>query len=265
MIRRAPLIVVGAVIVLSAGGCGSKAAVNAVPASRPLTLVHRAVPRLPVPHYRTTGTYFRVEQPGVELGRVNQAVTGALSQEERQYAARARAEVATQPPIQLRLYTGTFYVRFDPRLASASTVVVSALVATLELFPGGNDGNSWISVTARVPSGTRVTLTDLLDSEGWNVLSFAARHALMRSNSCFRKGLDIPAQSQYSAAGLAPAPRNFRHFALTPTGLALGFSVGDVAVVPCGWVSAIVPYADIRAHLTPLGRMLVAGVRKPTT
>jgi hypothetical protein len=264
VVSRARLIVIAAAIVLSSVGCGSKPAVHTVASIQSLRLAHRPVPRLPVPHYRTSGTYFRVEQQGIELGRVNQAVTRALSLEERQYAARARAEVAAQPPIQLRLDTGTFDVRFDPRLASASTVVVSALVATLELFPGGNDGNGWISITARVPAGTRVTLPELLDSEGWNILSFAARHALLRTNRCFRQSIGLPSQSQ-PAAGLAPKPSNFRHFALTPSGLALGFGIGQVAAVPCGGVATVVPYADIRAHLTALGRTLVAGVRKPAT
>jgi hypothetical protein len=259
VVSRAPLVVIGATIILSTVGCGSKSATDSAPTVQPLTIVHRAVPRLPVPHYRTSGTYFRVEGRG--LDRVNRAVAGALSSEERRYAARARAEVSTQPPIQLRLYSGTFRVGLDPRLVSASTAVVSALVPTLELFPGGNDGNGWISVTTRVPSGATVELTDILGPGAWNDLSFAARHALMRTNSCFRKGLAIPAQSHYSAEGLAPRPRNFRFFALTRSGLALGFPIGAVAGVPCGGVSTVVPYADIRSQLTPLGRTLVAGVR----
>jgi hypothetical protein len=253
-------LILGASLVLCAAGCGSNRASDA---AKPLTVVPRMVPKLPVAHYRTSGRYFRVERQGVALAPVNRTLADALAREERTWAARARAELATLPASLVKLYTGTFRVQLDPRLVSASTSVVSALVPTLELFPGGNDGNGWISVTARVPSGAPVTLPDLIEPGGWNSLSFAAHHALMRTNSCFRERLTIPAQAQHSAEGLAPRPSNFRHFALTASGLALGFGIGDVAGVPCGGVFAIVPYADIEAHRTPAGRDLVASLRLP--
>jgi hypothetical protein len=53
--------------------------------------------------------------------------------------------------------------------------------------------------------------------------------------------------------------RNYREFALTPTGLAVG--VNETGA--CGRMEATVPYRMVRPYLSTLGETLVAGVRRP--
>ena len=56
-----------------------------------------------------------------------------------------------------------------------------------------------------------------------------------------------------------PTARNYRYFALTPNGLAVGSWLEEA----CTRLQATVPYTRLRPYLTSLGRQLVAGVRRP--
>src|SRR2546429_5949289 len=102
---------------------------------------------------------------------------------------------------------------------SASTVVVSALLpATREVFPGQSGGDDWLAMTVRVPSGTRVTITDLFKSpdRGLHVLAAAWKARIRRTGGG-------PCPHGYREVH-APTARDYRAFALTPTGLAVGTS-----------------------------------------
>jgi hypothetical protein len=131
--------------------------------------------------------------------------------------------------------------------------VVSALLPAQELYPCGNDGNGWVSVTVRVPSGEPVTLGQLFQdpSGGPNALAVGFFHAVAPDwrLTCVVK--DLP---RYQ-----PTLRNYRYFALTPRGLALGFWQEPA----CNRIEGIVPYRALRPYLSSLGKMLVAGVRTP--
>lgn len=263
-----PIFVVTATLALVVTGCGSATVANpsvsAAESRRPtVTVIRRPLPVLRVPHYRTSGTYFEVVGRGVDLSRVNVEIRAAMRNEQRRYASLARAQEALLPIAVMRHFPGTFQTAFNTTLASASAVVVSALVPLLELYPGGNDGAGWLAVTIRVPSGSPVGISSLFDRRmhGLEGLSLAVRRQLVRSNSCFRTSLRDPIAYDDYARALAPRPANYRYFALAPRGLAIGFWNGAVAGIPCGRIAVIVPYQTIQRYLTELGRTLVAGVR----
>src|SRR5437764_9592199 len=106
------------------------------PRASPLRIVSRPTPPLRVPHYRTRGTYPQVSGPGIDLGRVNAALRNTVLAEQRRYARVALADEAQNPdPIRMG-YKGLFETATVPRLISANTVGVSALITVDEIFPG---------------------------------------------------------------------------------------------------------------------------------
>ena len=155
----------------------------------------------------------------------------------------------------------TFVIR---SLTSASSEVVSALVATLELYPCGNDGSGWLAITVRVPSGTRVEIASLFTgAPGLRALASSARTELIRQNRCVRGGMSDRFGRKDFASGFGPTATNYRNFALLPSGLAVGFPLGQVSFPPCGRVEVTVPYAAVRPYLSSLGRHLIDAVRAP--
>jgi hypothetical protein len=155
--------------------------------------------------------------------------------------------------------------RLEPHLISASTIVVSALIPTLELFPGGNDGQGFLSLTVRVPSGSPVAIGDLFEqhSHGLRVLAEAFRKRVVATNSCVARDLRSPVAGDLDSRGFAPTASNYRHFALTSRGVAVGFPLGQIAAPVCNSVEATVPYSVLRPYLSELGKELIAGVRAP--
>jgi hypothetical protein len=122
---------------------------------------------------------------------------------------------------------------------------------TREVLRG--QGGGWISATVHVPSVTRVTIGELFTdpARGLRVFGHAWRNALGR------RGMR---RCAYTYPELyAPSARNYRQFALTPSGFAVG--VPETGV--CGPWYAIVPCEPLRPHLSSLGKELVAGVRRP--
>lgn len=230
-----------------------------------LTVYRVATPPLPVPHYRTTGTYPQVSGEDVSLKAVNAALRQAVLDEQRRYARSARRAVSSTPKRLLRKYPGIFMTSPRSRLISASTVVVSGLIPTLELYPLGNDGAVWISVTVRVPSGTQVAIREMFaePTRGLKQLASLAKGTVLSRNSCVRQSFNDPIGSEEWERGLAPTASNYRHFALTTRGLVIGFPVAQIAIPACGRVEAQVPYAGLRAYLSTLGKRLIAGVRRP--
>lgn len=57
----------------------------------------------------------------------------------------------------------------------------------------------------------------------------------------------------------APRAHNYRYFALTIRGLAVGFWQAPA----CDRLQATVRYSHVRPYLSKLGERLVAGVRRP--
>ena len=197
---------------------------------------------------------------GRRLAKVNAELVKVLRHEQRSYARVARAHARRYPPPRMYRDTGIFDMSPRRDLISASTVVVSAMIAERALLPAGNDGDGWQSVTVPVATGAPIAITDLFarPRQGLRALSTAARKHLLATNRCVR---DEQRQG-FPRWGFAPTPHHYRHFALTPSGLAIGFDLADVAAPFCGRSVTVVPYAEVRPYLSNLGAKLVAGVRR---
>ena len=217
----------------------------------PLTLTTVPTPPFRIPRYDTSGSIPQVYAAGVDLVKVNTALRELVLADQRSYAPNARAS-AKVTGARCR---GTYKVVTDRALVSASTVVASALLATTELYPCGNDGEGWLAVTVNVPSGKQVALSQLFrDAEGEGIpkLGVAWFRVVARAND-WRLGCVVANLRDFE-----PSLRNYRHFALTPRGLAVGFDYEPA----CGRIEAVVPYADLRPYLSGLGKRLVAAVRQ---
>ena len=198
---------------------------------------------------------------GIDLPRVNAALRNTVLAEQRRYARVALADEAQNPdPVRMG-YTGLFETSTVPRLISANTVGVSALIPLDEIFPGGHEAGYWLSVTALVPSGTRVRLPDLFTnrSVALPAVAAAAQRTLVLKNSCVRVSL---ARDPPLKRGFAPSVKNYRRFALTARGLTIGFPIGQAASGVCNRVEATVPYAALRSGLSRLGKDLIAAIRE---
>lgn len=112
----------------------------------------------------------------------------------------------------------------------------------------------------QVATGSRIGIGDLFarPAEGLRALAATVRRQLLSSNGCVRGSQDT-----YTREGFHPTPGHYRRFALTPSGLAVGFDIGYVAGVWCGRLVTVVPYSTVRPHLSELGQELVACVRPP--
>jgi len=242
-------------LVCMAAACGAALAWSQgdhaiVPTVSPLIVMAAPTPPLRVPLYDTSGSIPQVTGAGIDLRRVNAALREAVRRDQRAYAPSARASAK----VTGRICRGTYSVRTNRPLLSASTVVVSALLPAQKLYPCGNDGNTWISVTVRVPSGKRVTLAQLFrdpEGEGLYQLGVAWFRVIARDWRLLCVFKNLP---HYEAT-----LQNYRYFALTSRGLALAFW----QEAACNRIEGIVPYRALRPYLSSLGKQLVAGVRSP--
>ncbi|HEX3687662.1 MAG TPA: hypothetical protein VHU60_08755 [Gaiellaceae bacterium] len=199
---------------------------------------------------------------------MNLMIQQAIRREERAYARQALRLYGREMPQLFRSsypYRGIYETFLEHARISASTVVVSALIPSLQLYPGGNDGSTWISVTLLVPSGREVSLPDLFSSRsrGLQFLAQTVKRNVLQSEPCIKQSISSPITGDLSARGFEAAPGNYRYFALMPKGLIVGMPNGQVGSPSCGRIEALVPYAFLRPHLSTLGRRLVAGIRRP--
>lgn len=213
---------------------------------RSFALVSAAPPCLPVRDYVTSGAYPNVRGSSKTVARTNIALRRVVVRDQRSYAPLARRHSVLNG-------AGIYETAIDRGLTSASTVVVSALIPALKLYPGGNDGQTWISATVDVRSGRAVSLPQLLANPS------LALPVLARDWKARLRHTMLWAYVAEDAAGYTPSFAHYRYFALTPTGLAFGFGQE-----PGGSrFSAVIPYRLVHPFLSPLGRRLVAGVRQP--
>ncbi|MGA2037610.1 MAG: hypothetical protein ABSH04_08525 [Acidimicrobiales bacterium] len=184
--------------------------------------------------------------------------------DEQSYAAMAvseEARVAYVPEAGPGVYALT--PRSD--LMSASSTVVSALIPALRLFPGGNDGEGWLSTTIDVSSGKSIQILDLFEAPAaaLRAIGTSAHAFVMAGNSCVR-GEDLYLeQTRQPVPGFSPTGANYRYLALTRAGLAVGFPNGQLASPSCGRVEVTIPYKVIAPYLNKVGKSLVSGVRQP--
>jgi hypothetical protein len=217
-----------------------------------LTVVEARTPPLRVPRFDTSGTYPQVTGASIDLRAVNAALRGAVLADQRAYARYARKK---KPRVVYRA-RGVYRAAVDRRYLSASTAVVSALMPlTRELFPGQHEGDGWLAMTVRVPSGRPVTISDLFEqpARGLRALAAAWKATIRRTpgRACLRI---YPGQYR-------PTVANYGAFALTPSGIA----VGSREIAACYRLVATVPYRRLRPYLSKFGAALIAGVRPPRT
>ncbi len=237
-------------MVLAAALCATSLAA----APRPLVERGAPTPRFRLPCYATSGRIPEVVGDTPAVNSVDEALRLAVRDDQRAYAKSARRYVGK---VRCRRDAeGIYRTYFHRSLTSASTVVVSALIPALKLYPLGNDGEMWISVTVDIRTGKRVSLAKLVrSSAALPVLARAWGPAWLRSHRNCR-------QCRGWLRRYRPSyPARFGHlrtFALTPTGLAIGFPM-----FPAGSrLVAVIPYWRIRGELSPLGLRLVDGVRR---
>jgi hypothetical protein len=233
----------------------SAAITDVAAAAAPVTPLHALsarTPAVPLARTITRGAYPQVTgRPGPDVTSANAALRAAVIADQRQFVKRLKNERHGLPRRDIAIYE----TRVADRYLSASSVVVSTLLpVTREAFAGQHGGDGWLGITVRVASGTRVELSDLFlePSAGVHALASAWK-ARIRATSrdgaaCLRLYPDYQ-----------PTLDNYREFALTPSGIAVGINEDEA----CYRLVATVPYAAIALHLSPLGRTLVVGVRAP--
>lgn len=224
----------------------------------PLTVIESKTPQLKwsckTARINVGGRYPYVMHDGMPLSAVNAALRAAALADERfvvsgacpptgQYGRPTPATYTPDPGLTLRI--------------SASSVVVSALMAAVSTPPAANFSYGWTAVTIRVATASRVEITDLFRSprEGLRVVAAASRARLSARDRCVRLSPN--------PSGFAPKSSNYRYFALTTKGLSIGFTPGAISLPSCGPFIVTVPYSVLRPHLNALGRTLIAGVRMP--
>jgi hypothetical protein len=236
-----------------------------------LQVIQVPAPPLPVPEYRyrTTGTYPQVVGAP---SAVNEGLTRAMLAHERDYVVDGiyrtygrhykGFEMSPSPGI-FRANWSSFWSRTE--FTSASTGVVSVMIPMLELYPGGNDGDVWMGATVRVPSGSPVYLRDILGrpKQAIPAIGDLARARLSHTDKGVHYRLTSKMDREFVVRSFAPRAKHAVRWALTPTGLALGYPVGAVSTVPSGWVETTIPYWRLSPYLTKPGRKLIADVRWP--
>lgn len=273
MIRMRCIVPLVATVLLGFGCSGEGGGAVSTPTlhsnSEPLTVSYVVTPPLNVANYRTRGTFPQVSRAETELTKVNTAIRAAVRSAQAEYAREVRSRWRGAPELFDPSYgdSGIYSTSPSVTLVSASTSVVSALIPTRAVVAGGTGGETWLSFTVRVPSGARVLLSQVFSdpAEGLKVLAAAVRRRVLFADECVRASVDDPIGGELTARGLEATFRNYRHFALTTSGLSVGFPAGQVAASACNRIVVTVPYPIIRPHLNVLGRTLVAGVRWPRT
>jgi hypothetical protein len=234
---------------LALAGCGASS-----PAVSPLAVVGAPTPRLGVAGYDTAGMYPQVAGGGIDLRSVNAALRNVVVADQRAYVPQASAARRSlnrdHPPVGD--WRGVYWTQVDQKFVSASTVAVSALIYLRdELFHFQPGGEGWLSVTLTVPGARRVTISDLFADPSRGLETFGrAWRAQLRQTTCPDTYREVYGTSA----------SNYRHFALTPRGLAVGVRESGA----CGPWIATVPYVVVQPYLSDLGKRLVAGVRRPS-
>lgn len=197
------------------------------------------------------GRYPQVARNGHPLRAVNAALRAKVLSDE-------RSLISGGCPAGRHGPGPAYYVTNPSRaLISASSVVVSALMFGGGTPPGANFSSDWAAVTVRVADAQRINIGDLFRTpyQGLSAVAATARARLMTRYPCVR--------SSPNPSGFAPKRSNYRYFALTTRGLAVGFTAGVIAPQVCGYHLVIVPYARLQPFFGKLGRALIAGVRAP--
>jgi hypothetical protein len=214
-------------------------------------------PRLPVEGYFTRASVPQVT--GLHnAAAANKILLATVTRDEQAFAPKAKNEESVliqanedmqgaNPVTPNRV---TYAVLPTTKLVAARPGVVSALipVARGSLF----QPEDYVSATIDMKTGKQATFDDLFKDPATarRAIAHAATDRLYATNTCIKHTLP-----RSSAADLRPKPANYRQFALLPRGVTFGFSGTQTL---CGRVAVALPYSVVRAHLTPLGKRLLA-------
>jgi hypothetical protein len=247
---RSRLILSAVAVGLSGAVCGGAASAGPrdAHAVSPLAIVQVPTPPLLAPGFVTRGRYPQLAGGSVDLRAVNAAVRAAVLADQRAYLAGTRPVRAylnrRRPPAGG--WRGVYRTDLDLRLASASTVVVSALLRRrAALFRYRDD--RWLPITIQVPSGREVAIADLFADPVQGRRAFAAAWRVEMRRRGHGRCVDLYDAYETGA------------FALTPGGLAVGVDAAGF----CGPLRVTLRYAVLRPYLGALGRELIEGVRPP--
>lgn len=247
-----------AMVAPGVAGARARPLVGTAPAeTQPLSVVQVRLPRI-FRSLHVRGTYVQVSGGEVDLEAVNAGLRGAVVENERYFwNAHGGARLdRLHGPMSYGIYQASPLLR----LTSASSVVVSAMVPVLAPPPAGDDGAYWFSITIDVATGRRVGIDDLVTpvAPALKAVAGAARKRMAVIDACVRGSL-----AYSSFYGFKPTLDHYRHFALTPNGLAIGFDIDQVTGSSCGRREVTLPYSVVRPYLNSLGRRLVGGIRRP--
>jgi hypothetical protein len=237
----------------------------------PLTLIQLTLPPMPSPpapaKVAWSAHYPQVSGAGLELRAVNVALRTPIETDEHRWAqtwkhlsgsghcgVRVHCLPGERSSYGSKLYVG-----------AASSVVVSLLTLVGGAYPAGTYSQYWIPTTVEVPSGTAVTLGTLFDHER-SALAVLAAHAsaALKQVACVEQVWTLPPNiSSVWKSGASPTEDNYRRFALTPTGLEIGFDQGQVADEACGAHKVLVSWAAVRPFLSALGARLAKAAVRP--
>jgi len=174
----------------------------------------------------------------------------------------ATSAYAQNPALRRARQEGVFRTSIDRRLLFANTRVVSVMMPEVAMIPDGTGGGSWLSVTVDVTTGQSIILSELLNGmKGLRAIARRVYEEISRGNPCFARE-----RSLYKGASgdFSPTWSHYANFALTPTGLAIGFPTATVAPPPCGRISTVVPYRIVTPYLTNVGARMVRAVTAST-
>lgn len=232
-------------------------------APHPLSVTKAPVPQIGLPNYETSGSYPQVSGGGgVDLRRVNAVLRDEILRDQEEYKRQYRSIYGTT--LDNGPYPGTYGMGFSPSMMLASTAVVSTMYPSSRLYPGGNDGEGWMYLTAPVPSGKPVELVDLLSNHSGGLRAIAGyveRH-VVATDACVRLSYNDTTygMGQFSREGFAPTVANYRSYALTRRGLDIGLGQGQVGAEACSTIRVTVPWSVARPQLNVDGRRLLNGL-----
>lgn len=246
-------------VALSTGqfpGFDSNTTQYSITVTRLITLSHYLVPDPPFGQgFTTDGNYVQVS--GIDgLGAVNAMLKNLIVQDQQN-------DQTTNPDYmtQCRNKTADCWYGSGSTVGqlsiSASSSVVSVLIPTNVNY-GGVSNESWVSATISTQTTQPITFADLFSdtSQALVAISDAAREELLATNECVSE--DLNALNQ----GLDPTnPDNFKHYAISPSGLSIGFDRYQLGIGACGGPSVTIPWSQLQSYLSLDGNQTVSLLR----
>jgi len=223
--------------------------------TRLITLSHYLVPDPPFGQgFTTDGDYVQVS--GINgLEAVNAVLKNLIVQDQQ------KDQTTNQDYIsQCRITQGCSYDSGSAEgqlFISASSSVVSVLMPTNVNY-GGVNNESWVSATLSTQTARPITYANLFSdtSQALVAISDAARAELLATNNC------VTADPNALNQGLDPTnPNNFKHYAISPSGLTIGFDRYQLGIGACGGPSVTIPWSQLQSYLSLDGKQTVSLLR----